>query len=246
MPKPLLMHRPSGLYVRFRGPSDLRVYVGSRFLVRSLRGYQGDDARLVAAVLAVSLSKAFDALRRGTCMVDVKKLQEGFRRRVDPAEPGDVGVQANGLPNWVAKGFKIGNVEFGEIQVDGPADTDELLKFARGLIAEQASAAPTQPSAAAPVAPALVEPVEESPLLSEAIRSHLGDMTRRKLTDDTISESRHSLRLVRATTGDIRVRLIKVDHVRKFLDEVRWWPALAGVKPQRPGHRVRYRSHGCL
>ena len=235
MPKPLYLTRPSGLYVRFRVPSDLRAHVGSRFLVRSLRGYQGDDARLVAAVLAVSLSKAFDALRRGTGMVDVKKVQEGFRRRVDPAEPGDVGVQANGLPNWVAKGFKIGNVEFGEIQVDGPADTDELLKFARGLIAEQASAVAAQPPAAAPVAPPLVEPVEESPLLSEAIKSHLGDMTRRKLTDDTISESRHSLRLFLATTGDIRVRLIKVDHVRKFLDEVRWWPALAGVKPQFRG-----------
>lgn len=232
MPKPLFLNRPSGLYVRFRVPSDLRDRVGSRFLIRSLRGYTGDDARLVAAVLAVSLSKVFDALRRGTGMVDVKKRREEFRLRVKPAEPGNEGDLAPGLPNWVAKGFKIGNVEFGEIQVDGPADTDELLKFARGLMAEQASAVVAPPPVALAPAPAPSEPADESPLLSVAIDDYLGDQVRRKRAPDTITESKFTTRVFLAIVGDMPVNKLKTNHVRNFLDEVRWLPPNASVVPK--------------
>jgi integrase len=231
MPKPLFLVRPSGLYVRFRVPSDLRAQVGSRFLIRSLKSYRGDDARLVAAVFAVSLSRAFQALRQGTRMVDVKKLLEDAQRRVE-RRPGDEDG-FDPIRPWTASGVRIGNVELGDIQVSGVQDTEEFIRFARSLIEAQPQAV------AAPSVPVASEPEgEPSPLLSEAIESHLGDMTRRKLADDTISESRHTLRLFLATTGDIRVRTIKVDHVRKFLDEVRWWPALAGVKPQFRGMSV--------
>lgn len=225
MPKPLFLVRPSGLYVRFRVPSDLRAQVGSRFLVRSLQSYRGDDARLVAAVFAVSLSRAFQTLRQGTRMVDVKKLLEDAQRRVERRSGDEDGLDP--IRPWTASGVRIGNVDLGDIQVSGVQDTEEFIRFARSLIEAQpqAMAAPNVPVASEP-------PGEPSPLLSEAIESHLGDMTRRKLADDTISESRHSLRLFLAITTDIRGRAIKVDHVRKFLDEVRWWPSLAGVKPE--------------
>ncbi|WP_448670976.1 DUF6538 domain-containing protein [Pseudoxanthomonas mexicana] len=219
MPKPLFLTRPSGLYVRFRVPSDLRAQVGARFLVRSLRSYRGDDARLVAAVFAVSISRAFQALRQGTRMVDVKKLLEDAQRRIDGGE--------DPLRPWTASGVRIGNVDLGDIQVSGAQDTEEFIRFARSLIEAQpqAMAAPSS----VPVAS------EPSPLLSEAIKDHLSDMTRRQLAADTISESRHTLRLFLAITTDIHVREIKVDHIRKFLDEVRWWPPHAGVKPQFRG-----------
>ena len=68
-------------------PSDLRDRVGSRFLIRSVRGYVDDDARLVAAFLAVSLSRSFDALRRGAGMVDVKKSLEKAQRNGKGLEP---------------------------------------------------------------------------------------------------------------------------------------------------------------
>jgi hypothetical protein len=45
MPKPLFLHRPAGLYVRFRVPADLLGVVGSRFLVRPLKMVKGDHAR---------------------------------------------------------------------------------------------------------------------------------------------------------------------------------------------------------
>lgn len=222
MPKPLFLVRPSGLYVRFRVPSDLRAQVGSRFLIRSLKSYRGGDARLVAAVLAVSLSRAFQALRQGTRMVDVKKLLEDAQRRVELRSGDENGLDP--IRPWTASGVRIGNVELGDIQVSGVQDTEEFIRFARSLIE-------AQPQALA--APQLT--AEPSPLLSEAIKDHLGDMARRQLKADTISESRHSLRLFLAITTDIHVREIKVDHIRKFLDEVRWWPPLAGVKPQFRG-----------
>jgi len=74
MPRPLLLHRPSGLYVRFRVPTDLRGRVGSRFLVRPLRHPPGEAARLAAALRDVAPSGAFGRMRRGDVMVDIKQV----------------------------------------------------------------------------------------------------------------------------------------------------------------------------
>lgn len=223
MPKPLLLKRPSGLYVRFRVPSDLRDRVGSRFLIRSLRGHTGDDARLVAAMLAVSLSKAFGALRRGTGMVDVKKRLEEAQRKARQAEPEGEAVRGEDDPlrPWSAKHFKVGQLEFQDLQVDGPADNEAFLKMARELgagpvVAPAGSASPSAPP-------------DDSPMLAAEIEHHLADMERRKLAPDTITESRHTLRIFLATTGDIPVRQIKAAHVRAFLDAVRWFPSNATV-----------------
>lgn len=223
MPKPLFLSRPSGLYVRFRVPSDLRDRVGSRFLIRSLRGYVGDDARLVAALLAVSLSRSFDALRRGTGMVDVKKRLEEAKRKARQAEPeGEVARgEDDSLRPWSAKHFKVGQLEFQDLQVDGPADNEAFLKMARELGAGPV-AAPAG-TATSPVVP------DDSPMLAAEMEHHLADMERRKLAPDTITESRHTLRIFLATTGDIPVKQIKAVHVRAFLDAVRWFPSNATV-----------------
>lgn len=66
-------------------------------------------------------------------------------------------------------------------------------------------------------------------MLAAEIEHHLADMERRKLAPDTITESRHTLRIFLATTGDIPVRQIKAAHVRVFLDAVRWLPSNATV-----------------
>lgn len=223
MPKPLFLSRPSGLYVRFRVPSDLRDRVGSRFLIRSLRGYVGDDARLVAAFLAVSLSRSFDALRRGQGMVDVKNRLEEAKRKARQAEPeGEaVGGEDDPLRPWSAKHFKVGQLEFQDLQVDGPADNEAFLKMARELGAGPVAAPAVE--ASQPAVP------EDPPMLAAEIEHHLADMERRKLAPDTITESRHTLRIFLATTGDIPVRQIKASHVRTFLDAVRWFPSNATV-----------------
>ena len=83
MPKPYLLARPSGLYVRFRVPRDLAPRLGFGSIVRSLHGLRGDAARLSAALQAVALSGAFDRLRKGGGMVDVKKLLESAQRAAE-------------------------------------------------------------------------------------------------------------------------------------------------------------------
>jgi integrase len=74
--------------------------------------------------------------------------------------------------------------------------------------------------------------------LSEEIANHLSDLERRQLASDTITESRHSLRIFLAVTGDIPVGLIKVTHARAFLDAVRWWPERATIRPKFRGMSV--------
>lgn len=63
MPKPLLLHRPSGLHARFFVPSFLRASPGRRYLVLSLRGERADAARLRAAQMGYVLGQAFERMR---------------------------------------------------------------------------------------------------------------------------------------------------------------------------------------
>ena len=100
MPKPLFLTRPSGLYVRFLVPADLRPAIGTRFLVRSLGSRRGDDARFLAAAYGVALSRAFDTLRRGDAMVDFKKLFESAKQAADNG----------GNYDWTATSFKLGQL----------------------------------------------------------------------------------------------------------------------------------------
>lgn len=73
LPKPLLLNRPSELYVRFFVPVDLQKRVGCRYLIRSLHGQRADAARLMAAALGYALSNALERLRMDT-MTDPKGM----------------------------------------------------------------------------------------------------------------------------------------------------------------------------
>lgn len=224
MPKPLLLSRPSGLYVCFRVPTDLREQVGSRFIVRSLGSLRGDGARLVAAAQAVALSKAFDWLRRGKGMVDAKKLLESAQRAVDAGEARP----------WTASNVRVGGIEFGTVTTNGPEDTQDFLEALK--LAEQMSAkifGPTPPAAAAPIPAG--PPSPPAPLLSEEIANHLADLERRNLGPETITESRHTLRILLEVAGDVPVSQITRNHIRAFREAIRWWPRYATTKPQYRG-----------
>ena len=74
MPKPLLINRPSGLYVRFFVPVGLQAGVGSTYLVRSLQGVRANAARLMAAAFryvllrgAIGPDEAQEALSFSLC-----------------------------------------------------------------------------------------------------------------------------------------------------------------------------------
>lgn len=72
MPKPLLLHRPSGLHVRFFVPAFLQPSLSRRYIVLSLRGQQADAARLLVAQIGGHL---FEQLRT-TPVTDHKDLLE--------------------------------------------------------------------------------------------------------------------------------------------------------------------------
>ncbi len=217
MPKPYLLARPSGLYVRFRVPRDLATRLGFGSIVRSLHGLRGDAARLSAALQAVALSGAFDRLRKGGGMVDVKKLLESAQRAAE------AGVDRP----WTASNVRVGGVDFGTVQTTGREDTldfIEAMKAADEMVAK-AWAATTPTPAATPTTPT-------TPMLSVEIKRHIKALKTRRLAKDTITESKHALRLLLGVVGDVPVGQIKRDQILAFWDAVRWWPANASVKPQ--------------
>lgn len=228
MPKPLLLARPSGLQVRFRVPTDLRNQVGSRFLVRSLGRLRGDEARLVAAMLAVSLSRGFDALRRGSSVVDIKKI-------LDDAQ---CSATSGSLRDWTASGVQIGRVNLGTVQVNGEQDTRDFVEAVRALLSHPDNQPDPVAAGAGQAREIAATPVPQVHLLQDEIDGHVADLERRKLNPDTITESKHTLRIFSALTGNIPVREIKATHVRAFLDAVRWWPERATVRPQYRGLSV--------
>ena len=140
MPKPYLLARPSGLYVRFRVPRDLAPRLGFGSIVRSLHGLRGDAARLSAALQAVALSGAFDRLRKGGDMVDVKKLLESAQRAAE------AGVDRP----WTASNVRVGGVDFGTVQTTGREDTldfIEAMKAADEMVVKAWAATATVPAA---------------------------------------------------------------------------------------------------
>lgn len=162
-------------------------------------------------------------------MVDVKKLLESARQAAAGGEVMD----------WTADAVQVNGVNFGKVTVNGLEDSKDFLRVLEAVM-EKRPAAPV--TANAPVTPqviaALPEEVDAAPRLADEIQTHIGDLERRKLNPDTITESKHSLRIFLALTGDIPVREIKASHVRAFLDAVRWWPERATVRPQYRGMSV--------
>ena len=72
MPSPWLMARASGFYCRVFVPADLRPVLGQRFLVRALDARDRDEARLIAARLALAVGDLYRQLRRELTMAEPK------------------------------------------------------------------------------------------------------------------------------------------------------------------------------
>lgn len=217
MPKPYLLARPSGLYVRFLVPVDLRARIGSRFIVRPLGSRRGDMARLLAARFAVALSQVFMAMRHGAAVVDIKKLIEGAQEA----------ARTGGTKEWIGTDIRVGSVSIGSVSTSGPEDTDDFIRALQAIV-DQAG-----PASAAPPAP----PVAGG-LLSEEIEKHVADLRRAKRARETITESKHSLRILLGVIGDMPVAEVNGDHIRAFWDAVVLWPANASVKPEYAGLSV--------
>jgi integrase len=216
MPSPLFLARPSGLYVRFFVPADLRPLIGSRFLVRPLRAPAGDGARLVAACMAVALSEAFGALRQGAT-VDLKKALEAAR--------------AAGRRDFTIGEVKLpGGATLSGVKIDNPQDARMFAQALEdiGKIALPVAAAPPPPSA----------PVRAVPWLSLAIDAHTSDLAQVGRNSKTVMESRHTLKIFLGVVGNMAVSDLTQTHIRAFNDAIQHWPSNATKRAPYRGKSV--------
>lgn len=209
--KPLFLARKSGLFVRFFVPSDLQGQIGSRFLVRSLAPHQGHQAHVVGWSMAVALSRACDAMRQGIQVSDLEKLLNGAQQAIDSGK----------AKKWEAELVTVNGVEFRNVKTKGKADNQDFVDTVRQL-----AGTGTQP------------PPPPEPMLSALIDAHLLDLVRLQRSPDTLSESRHTLRVFLGVVGDMPIDKVKRDHVRAFWDGVKCWPSNATKKPAYKGLSV--------
>lgn len=211
MPKPYIVRKPSGLYVRFLVPHDLRAPLGRRFIVRPVTHTHPDLARQSVASLAVALSQAFGAMREHGDMVDFKALLESAL---------EAWKQARGY-GWTADSFTFGpkGVEFKNVKTEDAQDRADFLAMVKEL-----AGSTTQAPAA--------------DLLSVAIDKHLESLKKARRATDTVTESTHTLRIFLGVTGDKPVDQLNPDDIRLFLDAVRWWPSNASKNKKFDGLSV--------
>ncbi|HEU4665795.1 MAG TPA: hypothetical protein VFS55_17335 [Dokdonella sp.] len=218
MPKPFLLRRPSGLYARFLLPSDMRPLLGSRFIVRSLRGQTSDAARLRAAQLGYALAAAIESVRsKGGKAMDAKKLIEAA---LAAASKGDIKRYELTIPGVVS------------LKTDGPEDHARAMDALEqiGRIRDLEWKAPSPPE---------LPPAPAGPMLHAAIERFLKDFGSIGRSAATELETNHSLALFRDLTDDVLVSELAATHIDRFRDALAHWPARARVLPAFKGLAAR-------
>jgi integrase len=215
MPKPLFILRPTGLFCRFRVPTDLRVQIGSQFLVRALNTVDKDRARLLAAILGIALGEMFGCLRQGM-NVDVKKILAGL----DPAT----------LKKWEAKEITVGGVTLKDIHVTDDADQARLNDFVKLLASTTPAPLPT------PVAAPIPVKVDKGGFLKDRIEQFLAEQTAGELSLKNISDFNFSLHyLLIGLCGNKPLNEIDGDDADAVMKALLKWPANAAKKRNLKG-----------
>ena len=197
MPKPYLLRRPSGVFVRFFVPSDLQARLGTRYVVRRLGLPMGDGARLVAAQMAVALSGLFETVRQGA--MSQEDADQVLRKGLEALRAGK------------GKDYTITPTAHGlAIQADGPEDHRLALEMVKAM--GSGVAAPSEPP---------------GPLLSSLVTNYLTDLRNAGLSEGNILDSRNTLTLFLELAGDRPVNQVSDAHVRTFLTDIQDWPANA-------------------
>jgi integrase len=212
MPKPLLLRRPSGLYVRFLLPADVFRRLNVRFLVRSLGDLRGDAARLTAARMGYALAQTIAAARAGGRggRMDKKLLDDtlaaaarGEVRRYELTMPGGVSLKADG-PEEHARAM----------------DALERIGLLKDLVL-----LPRFPTPPPPVAPS-------GPMLHASIATFLGQFKEKGRARSTVEETEHSLGLFRDLVDDVPLADLGNDQMDAFRAALAHWPPRARVMPK--------------
>jgi len=213
MPKPLLLRRPSGLYVRFLVPVALRAAVGSRFLVRSLGNRRGDAARLEAARLGYALSIQFAGMKQH--MADETKKDSHRPPRAVVLRTGTGNEPFNYVCQVEANGAA-------RIEADSPED------HARAMEALQLM----QRSAPAAVPAVSAKP---SPMLGERIDLFMKQFRQKQRAAANVLDTEYALRLFLGLVGDRPLVEVDAEAMDIFLDAINHWPPNATKKPAYKG-----------
>lgn len=211
MPKPLLLRRPSGFYVRFYVPARWRASLGlGRYLVRSLAGLDADSARLEAARLGYALAQVFSARKQGAGV--------SFTKRMD--EQDDYLASLRRLEVETPEGFKF--------KTDGSARDHQQL---RELLADMAARRPVQ-GLALPASSPPSPPARLGPLLSERIDLFLTQFKARKVSAGNVLDTAYTLRLLLGLVGDKPLAEVAAPDMDILMD------ALANLPPNASKDRV--------
>ena len=209
MPKPLLLRRPSGLFVRFLLPGDVRPVWGRRFLVRSLGNLRADEARLAAAKMGYAIAQAIAVFRQGEGSMDRKSLLE---------------IALAAAKNPDRRDYEIAIPGVLSLKADGPDDHARAMQ-AIEKIQGMRVVVPGLPGFAMPGTPAPVA----GPMLHAALERFLIDFGRMGRAAATLHETEHTLRLFRDLIDDTPLAQIDTPHIDAFRDAMAHWPARARV-----------------
>ena len=214
MPKPFFIARPSGLFVRFLVPADLRAAIGGRFFVRRLYCPDADTARLAAAHMGAALSDGFKRLRQG----------EGV----------DIDEALRCLQRGQYRELKIGKVvapdgsELHDVEATSPEDFAYIDSFRAG--GRDKSRPMMSGGKIAPVP----EPQADGPKLSQAIADYLQDRSDKRDGRSELSV-KGALDIFFEVNGDMPLSSINRGHMRNFEEAVLHWPANARKLQQFKG-----------
>lgn len=218
MPKPLLIRRPSGLYVRLLVPLHLRPLVGSRYIVRSLAGLRGDAARLAAARLGYAYGLAWE---RGQSMPRRDDDDDDMVSLSGSVPDGETAPASRSA--W--RGFELRRDAAGAV-LDFKTDGSEQ---------DNAAALRALELLATPALPAL--PARKvGPRLGVMADTFMAQFRHAKRAKGTVLDTATSLRLLRAVVGDdVPVSAIGNEHA----DALR---ALLPRLPPNASKRKAYRG----
>lgn len=210
MPKPYLMRRLTGMYVRFYVPADIRAKVGNRCLIRSLKGASEDTARLMAARMACAFSRAIQAIRTNDSSLDAKQTLDSALLLP---------------PNEDSHSYEINIPGVLSLKIEGPhahERTLEALSAVRKIL----------PVPTACISPNLLPsppPSVKGSCLHESSRRFLAHYASTPRAASTQMEAKHSVALFADIIGDVPVAELQATHIDAFRDALASWPARARV-----------------
>lgn len=227
MPKPYILQRQTGLYVRFLVPEHARKYIGSRFLVRSLGNLRGDAARLAAARLGYALAKHFEDVR-GRMSEQGKPPLKLVLRTGTGNEVQDYAVEIlpDGTKRITAEGQEdhaLAMEAWNAIQATPPAFSEDDLNKAFPLSTSASSSPLLQNESRRLDRP--------SPRLEERVALFLGQFSQKQRAAANVLDTTHTLRLFVGIVGDKQLSDIGPEDMDLWLDALAHWPPNATKRP---------------